>query len=166
MTILWTICINLLLWAFAFIYLRRRLDKQNDDKLRMDRIREQFNQLIMEMDQTTERNIQLIENKIEELKKFSHGADREIKLLEKQKQEYSQAMESYRELGRKEWKNLEPVKEDPLVEIIAQEPVEENSREKVNRLHKEGYSPDEIANEVNLPKGEVELIIRMSSMRG
>lgn len=165
MTILLSISINLLLWAFAYIFLRRRLDRHNDDNQRMERIREQFNQLIMELDQTTERNIQLIENKIEELKKISSGADREIKLLEKQKREYSQAMENYRELGRKEWKTVEQAKEEPIVEII-QEPVEEAPKEKVNRLYKEGYSPDEIAKEVNLPKGEVELIITMGNMRG
>lgn len=169
MTILITISINVLLWALAFIILRRRIDRQNDDRERMEKIREQFNQLIMELDQTTERNIQLLENKIAELKRLTQGAGKEIGMLEKQKLEYSQAMERYRELGRKEWKSAEVTaevkKEEPFV-VVPEEPVKENPKEKVKRLHREGYTPDEIAKEVQLPKGEVELIITMSSMRG
>jgi len=141
------------------------MDLQNADRQRMEKIREQFNQLIMELDQTTERNIQLLENKITELKQLAEGTGREIGMLEKQKQEYSQAMERYRELGRKEGKSTEVKKVEPVVEV-PEEPVKENSKEKVKRLYREGYSPDEISKEVELPKGEVELIITMSSMRG
>jgi len=160
------VLVNILFWALAVFILLRKINQRMDDSARLENLREQINQLIIELDQTTERNISLLEFKIEELKKITSKSDKEIQMLQKQKEDYSLAMERYRELGRKE----NPVRNEEISvkEKETNPPVvekkEQSAKEQAIELYRQGFSSEDIASSTGLPKGEVELIITMSSL--
>ncbi|MDA3850364.1 MAG: hypothetical protein PF447_03750 [Spirochaetaceae bacterium] len=162
MNLLWPLLFSAIAWFLLFYYLKRRLDSLSRDDGQIQRVRQELNQLIMELDLTTERNIELLENKIGELKGISNEAQREIQLLRQQKEEYSQALNRYRELGRKE-NNL--IGKKIHQEEKHTEPSKKLSpKERVLQQFRGGAAPEEIARIEEIPLGEVELIISLNNL--
>lgn len=68
MEILVGILLNLSLASLVYILLRRRIDARYTQKAFLEQIEKEVGQIVTDMNQTTERNIQLLENKLEAVK--------------------------------------------------------------------------------------------------
>lgn len=161
--------LNVLVITVCYILLRRYVDKRTSQNANLSEIRGQITKLIQELDETTERNIQIIEHRIEELKGLTRQSKKDIELLQNQREEYSNALENYRQLGRMEnpLRKAEPPQEPGAETIVedSEETQDKTPRQKVIEAHALGKSPGEISAELDIPQGEVELIIQMQQIR-
>lgn len=165
---------NVLLIAVGYIFIRRYVDGRTSQEAHLSEIRQQINQMIQELDETTERNIQIIEHRIEELKGLASQSRKDIELLQTQRNEYSKALENYRRLGRMEnplrsdekeafQENLSTEEKD--ANLDHQETPQSSPRALVSAALQEGLTPSEISAKLDIPQGEVELIIQMQRIR-
>lgn len=66
----------------------------------MEEIRREIGAIITEMNQTTERNIELIEDRIGRLKKLIEAADKRVVVMRREAERRDRAEETYSRLGR------------------------------------------------------------------
>ena len=105
--------------------------------------------MLVELNQTTERNIALLENKLNYLNSVMEQADKKIKVLEREKEKQDLSRKIYSELNR----NKRTVAE------------EKDYQEEVINLFNSGVAENVIAKRLNLPIGEVQLIISLNSSK-
>jgi hypothetical protein len=114
-------------------------------------IRNEVNGIIAELNKTTDRNITIIEEKVKQLETVLDKADKRLGLLKRENEKlgmgktYNDILSTVR-VSNKTVREAEP---------------EENTREKIIRFYKEGISPQVIASHINVPVGEIELIISL-----
>ena len=96
MEILVPLLVNLGAAALIYILLRRRIDVQYSQKAFLDKIQKEIGQIVTEMNQTTERNIQLLENKLEALKSLSERAQN---LITRGNSELHSLQDRYQQIG-------------------------------------------------------------------
>lgn len=96
MEILVPLLVNLGAAALIYILLRRRMDVQYSQKAFLDKIQKEIGQIVTEMNQTTERNIQLLENKLEALQSLS---DRAQNLITRGNSELHSLQDRYQKIG-------------------------------------------------------------------
>ena len=140
--------------GFIILYylLKYKTEKNLDPRLLIGRVREEVNQIIIEMNQTTDRNIALIEDKISNLMDLLKRADKQINLLKKESNKNIESNQLYNQL--KSYKKT--------LDIAAEK---ENIQEKILRLYGEGFSSSVIAGRTGMPIGEVELIISLAERK-
>lgn len=78
-----SIAVNLLLLAFFYILISRRFSSSRQNSTYLDEVRSELSQIVTELNQTTDRNIDLIEAKIIQLTRVVEDADQRITLLDK-----------------------------------------------------------------------------------
>jgi len=148
------ISIILLCAVFLYLILKRRIEKSIDPKALINEIRVEVDRIILQMNNTTERNISLIEDKIAALSDLLDKADKKIIVLKRESEKYSMSKD-YSTIIQKSKKNV-------IKDTKGNEPVfESDIKEKVIKLYHEGFSPSVIASHISLPVGEVELIISL-----
>ena len=76
--------INILILAIIYILLRRRLDRLTEPERITDALAGDLDIILSEINQATERNILIIEDKIKDLESVISTAEDRIKLLKKQ----------------------------------------------------------------------------------
>ena len=81
--------VNAAFLIFIFFFFKSRIDRRLRSNETLQVVREEINELIVELNQTTNRNVEIIEERIERLKEITQRADKRIGLLTK-------------EIGRKE----------------------------------------------------------------
>ena len=146
--------ISIILACFVVLYLilKRKIEKSVNPRALIDEIRVEVDRIILELNNTTERNISLIEDKMNQLSELLEKADKKIMLLSRESEKYNISKE-YSNILQKAKKRDVPDKNH----------IEETDmKEKVLKLYREGFSPSVIANHTNLPIGEVELIISLT----
>lgn len=167
-----TVLICLIICTVYFFVMYRiliyRLNKKVDNRAFLKSVKEEINSLITQINETTDRNVLLIENRLERLSSAISEADR--KLLEIRDEKLRDVKPPVKETQVKS-------KEKPicleLVEDETQEPqikneqvIEDNNtlpkRERIILLHKQGISPTVIASQTKATIGEVELIISLN----
>ena len=145
--------ISIIFICFVILYLilKRKINKSINPRALIDEIRVEVDRIILQLNNTTERNISLIEDKIKELSDLMEKADKKIVLLKRESEKYSIS---------KDYSNiLKNSKKKVLTSIESEQ--ETDIKEKVLKLHREGFSAAVIASHTNLPVGEVELIISL-----
>jgi len=158
--------ISLLTAGFFILYfiLKHNILKIiNPDSL-VKEIKKEVDQVIVELNRTTEGNIGLLEDKINTLSELLARADKRILLLQRESEKFTLG-KNYnnilKQAGNKTGETEIPVK--PEIEIEIKEPVKETTiQEKVLMLYAEGVSKSVIAAKLNLAMGEVELIISLN----
>jgi len=87
--------LNILAMVLIYLVLRRFVEKRFSSKGFVEEVQQEVGKIITEMNQTTERNIQVIEHHLEELKKISQRAEnlvvsasREVTLQEERVHKY------------------------------------------------------------------------------
>ena len=143
--------ISLALTALAlagfYIIFKRKLSISENQKKVLENIEGEIKSLIIEMNKTTDRNIELIEDRIRNLKSLVEQADKRITVLKKE-----QKIE------------MKPVKikqaEIPINTIKI--PKKLSFKEQVLDMHKKGLESKVIAAKMEANIGEVELIISLS----
>jgi hypothetical protein len=84
MSTLLAILLNILIAAVLYIILNRKIDQQLSPKEMLDRIRDEVEEIIKELNHTTDRNIGLIEDRIETLKGVLETVDKRLTLLRRE----------------------------------------------------------------------------------
>ncbi len=130
--------------------------------------------MIVEINQTTDRNIELIEDRVERLKTLLKDADRRIGVLKTEVSRQEKTAELYTHLGsrgRKVSQGASPG-EDAGAGVAGhpgsageQPPAAPENREakksRVVRLYLQGFSSQQIAAKVGVTVGEVDLMVAL-----
>ncbi|MDR0472551.1 MAG: hypothetical protein LBH43_02600 [Treponema sp.] len=163
--------IGLLLFLCAFFYLRHYIKKRTSTETALEGIREEVNRLLIRIDETTNRDISLLEDKELSLKALLEETEKRLKVYTRELDRSLASERTYRELG----KNLAvtettaPREEIPVEEQAAQEENREeipdntvsSSGEQIRRLANSGFSPALIASRLGISISEVELAIAL-----
>ena len=155
MTLAFTITgICLLAIYSVYFFINRKISRILDSEKILSKINEEINGFILELNQTTERNILLIEDKIEILSTLIKKSDNAILLLDKKL--YSKEVEPM------DYSHLAPKHHFP---ISGSEGNESNldANNEIIELFQQGFSADIIASKMGKSIGEIELVIAVKS---
>jgi len=163
------ILVNLAVLFGFFVFFRRRIDRALQSENILHDIRAEVDKMIVELNETTERNIGLVEDQLERLSARIGEADRRIVVLKKEGERTRP--------GDTVYTRLRPVVAVPTEvrgpkqpERVTEKPVEKapekkSIREQVLELYRSGLEAREIASKLNKTLGEVELIITLGTNR-
>ncbi len=137
----------------------------------IDSIKDEINHLVVELNQTAERNIGIIEARINRLQKLVDSADRKIALLGKEREKVKLGREVYDRL--KKSAPLVATSDSPSTETAVSPVPKEaadaalpepgrSSADEVLDLHRQGFDTRLIASRTGSTLGEVELIISLA----
>ena len=141
-----------------YFLVRREIKRIVNPKDVLREIEADVQSVLTELNSATERDVTIIEEATERLKKLVEEADKRIRVLEK----------TGTKRKTEEYTSLKPPvipiqKKDPVPEEKADMP-EKSDREKVIGLYRQGFDASIIAKRLELPLGEVELIISIGSI--
>ncbi|MFP4378667.1 MAG: DUF6115 domain-containing protein [Spirochaetales bacterium] len=161
------------------VALNGRIRARTSQQAALDEIKREVGSIITELNQTTERNIELVENRIETLRELIGEADRRVKALKRDIASHQQAGVRYDSRGtlQREDHLESALRNAPSIEEREApiEPTESyrrasppdtpetraNVREQVRALYLQGLSLERIAVRVGVTVGEVELILSL-----
>lgn len=167
--------INLIVIILIYIRLSLKIKKGNDSSQIISEIRQEVDELVVELNQTTDRNIGLIEERIRTLSQTMEEADKRIRLLKKSTDTHTMNTATYSRIGPRvqatSRENDSPPAEDRTIDNGTPSAEEsslnkgprtiEQSRERVKELRAQGMSSEIIASKLDFTVGEVELMITM-----
>lgn len=89
-------------WIIQYLLLRRRIDRTCRPPAQLERIRDEVDRMIVQLNQTTDRNVSLLEDRIRQLGELLAKTDKKIGLLrrEGEKHEVSQSVYNHLVRGR------------------------------------------------------------------
>lgn len=164
MTTVFTVT-GLCLLAIYSVYflLNRKISKILDSEKILSRVDDEVNGLILELNQTAERNILLIEDRIKKLNGLIKESDKSILLLNKQFDRQKIEPIQYNHLSKK--RNIIS-SEDESVKDLVQDDENLSGKDRILELSNKGFSSDVIAAKTGSSIGEVDLIITLNSRKG
>jgi TolA-binding protein len=148
-------------YAAVYLVLRRKIARTLSAATVLREVREEVNRILVELNQTTHRNVTLLEDRIASLAELLARADKKIALArrEAEKQELSEKL--YTELaGRRN--RPAATAPGPAEQEAAAPAAELDRQEQAVRLAQAGLSPALIARRLALSLGEVELILSLA----
>ncbi len=187
MTVVLGLALNVLVLAVGFVYLHTKLQRKFHPDAVLGEIKREVNSIIVELNQTTDRNIGLIEERIASLNAFSEKVDKRLAVLRREWEQYDTGTRVYTELkqyaaggdrarrtpsvksGETEPHSTDSRAGESGEQIGAAHEAQQNRdhiREQVVSLHRKGIAPNIIASRVGSTLGEVELIIALHAERG
>jgi DNA-binding NarL/FixJ family response regulator len=133
----------------VYLVLKAKLNKSVDPKAILEAIREEVDRIIVELNSTTDRNITLLEDKVQSLNTLLEQADKKIGILKREIEKHELSAKVYSELAnsRKE----------------VQKGEEQDRHTQVLNLHRQGMSKAAIAKRLGITLAEIELIITLAS---
>ena len=172
--------ILLIMMAGGFIYLKLKVDRVVSGEEWIRKIRDEIDQLILEMNQTAERNVALLENRVKVLQDLLDEADKKLQIMQKETEKSDLSRQVYSHL--KKQTVLPPSKESEndtpgLFDDISLESApatgssdteksvkDEDSRplkERVMDLYGQGFGAELISQRLGASISEVDLIINL-----
>ena len=136
-------------YFIVYLILKAKLNKSVDPKAILESIREEVDRIIVELNSTTNRNITLLEDKVQSLSTLLEQADKKIGILRREIEKHELSGKVYSELARSGNR--------------VQEPEEQDSRTQVLNLHRQGISPSAIAKRLGITLAEIDLIVTLAS---
>jgi hypothetical protein len=94
--------INLIVVVGLFLFLSRRLHQQYNSQRFLEEVQTEVNTIITELNQTTERNLQLIEERMEKLNTLILQVDRRILLAKTEEERRNESSGTYSQLQGKQ----------------------------------------------------------------
>ncbi len=168
-SILAVVAIQILGFVLILLFLRRWLRRNANAEAVTRKVREELSSLLVELNKTTEQNINLIEDKVESLNRLIDRADKKIGLLKRETEKHEVSRAVYSRINETRPPagsggaaaggagSGEPgVREGPPAGLA----------EKVIKLYREGFSAGVIAGHLGTTVGEVELIISLQEGKG
>ena len=136
-------------YAIVYLILKAKLRRSVDPKSILESIREEVDRIIVELNSTTDRNITLLEDKVQSLSALLEQADKKVGILKREIEKHELGSKVYSELahGRKG----------------VQEAEEQDRHTQVLNLHRQGISKSAIAKRVGITLAEIELIVTLAS---
>lgn len=164
MALLVSLAVNIIIVSLLFLFLTRRLVRKLSLEESIDELQREVGGIVTEMNQAAERNISLLEDKIEELRDIEQRIDRKITLLNREAERESESATTYREIVREAQKQQRRKPPEALPGGASESSPSDTRpvRERILDLHRKGISPNIIASRVGSTVGEVELIIGLS----
>lgn len=168
--ILITLSINIVFLVIFFIFFKRTIDRSLSTTEILDSVRDEVQHLIVELNQASDRNVGLIEDKIDRLQKLLSEADRKIVVLNRELDKHSVTTKLYDQL-RKSAAIENPIQKNRLPKpAIEESAVSEESKSRSNvqevlDLHRQGFTAGIIATKIGSSVGEVELIISLGEKK-
>ncbi len=164
MTTVFTISgICLLAIYSVYFLLNRKINKILDSKKLLSKVNDEVDSLILELNQTTERNVLLIEDRINKLSELIKSSDRSILLMNKELSKKGREPFVYSHLEKK--RIFPPIENERVKEPVKNDE-NLNEKKRIMELFNKGLSPAIIASKTGTSIGEVELIITLNSRRG
>ncbi len=99
-TVLLSIAVNALLIGLVYFLAKRRINRLLNGGEALDAIKEEINHLIVELNQTADRNIGIIEERINKLQELVRDADKKIMLLGKESEKLRLGTDVYDKLKK------------------------------------------------------------------
>ena len=161
------LCINIILMIIFY----RKTSRNFSQNAYRDRIREEVNRLIIDIEHESDHAVTILEDKIQQIEKLLSDTDKHIALVEQEHEKWNtqkEFLERYRNPNQKEAevsadtkKNTVMIYKKPIgmPEAAAHASPLLNPREQVIELARQGFSIDFIAEKVDLPLGEIALIL-------
>lgn len=175
------IIVNVLLVFLVFFYFRRKFQNLVKSDSLLSQVREEIQELLVEMNQTTERNLSLTEERIRRLTDLLEKADKTIVLLNRETKKTERVERTYtgikpktlvhtpEETREEDARNVTGRTAEKSVSVKAggdEKEQQKSSRERVLELNRQGISPGSIASKLGKTIGEVELIISLGDREG
>lgn len=180
---------NFILLFFIYKILDRKIKNRLAANKLLQEVRSEVELMVLELNQVTDRNVGLLEERISRLSKLLGEADRKIVTLSKEGEKYSLGGATYNQLRPKSRNPVEQTTEpsDPAKQLFFPEKPEESKtppeadkpskieetpenladvRGEVMRLYKEGIDKRIIASKLKKTMGEIELIISWEERKG
>jgi len=152
-TVLTCTLINIGILSIMYLVFRKKLEKAVTASSLVEHVRREIDELVVELNHTTDRNIELIEERIGRLNKLLKDADNRIVVLNRQ-QERPAVKDTYEDV----------VRPRPGAERKAEDR-EPTVKEKVLLLSGQGFDNAVIAGRLGLTLGEVDLIVSLETRR-
>ncbi len=177
--------ISIMILAVIYILLRRRIDKLTDTDMVSDELSKNLDVILSEINQATDRNVLIIEDKIAALETIIDKAEKRITLLNKivhsdadtaeraavkdrenRKQDKLKETEPEPEPGELTYSHLNKmnIMSGLVTPLAIKEKIPENRetvKDKILSLYRNGIDAAIIASSVGVNRGEVELIISL-----
>lgn len=131
----------------VYLILKSKLSKSVDPKAILESIRGEVDRIIVELNSTTDRNISLLEDKVQSLSSLLEKADRKISVLRREIEKHELSGKVYSELAEQRGQKME----------------EEDLQSQVLRLNRQGISASVIAKRLGITLAEIELIISLGA---
>jgi hypothetical protein len=160
------------------------IDRKSASVAVLDEIRREVGAILTEMNQTTERNIELLEDRISRLQETLDQADRRVSILRRENSRQHSAEKVYSHLatpsvpvqptgvpesasqgGGVESSGARPDRSEGPTASLEQQPDEMTQKERVMVLYRQGIPIERIASRVGTAVSEVELIVSLSERR-
>ena len=136
-------------YFIVYLVLKAKLKHYVDPKAILESIREEVDRIIVELNSTTDRNITLLEDKVQSLSTLLEQADKKIGILRREIEKHELSGKVYSELARNGKRVTEPEEQDRRAQVL--------------NLHRQGISPSAIAKRLGITLAEIELIITLAS---
>lgn len=165
--------LNIVALIGIYIYFKRRIDKSLRSNELIATVRGEMEQLVTELNQTTHRNVEIIEERINQLKAISARADKQIKLLTKEIEKKEKETDTYSSIRHKKFSEAEKENletgarkatdrgEAETTDVQKEKP----RRERVLELYRIGMNMEEIAKKLEMTMSEIELIISLEERK-
>jgi hypothetical protein len=153
--------------AIVYAVLRERLRRAASAAAQSQELREEVSRLVVELNQTTERNVALVEDAIARLNEVLARADKKIGLLRREADRHDGGLELYSRLADARPAPLpgngppQPGGTRAARAASAGTAPAADPRSEAERLARLGFAVPLIAQRVGLPLGEVELIVQL-----
>ncbi|MDZ7795136.1 MAG: hypothetical protein U5P10_16040 [Spirochaetia bacterium] len=184
--------ISIMIAGIVYILLVKRINREKSSTAITEQVRNEIDRMVVDLNQTADRNIGLIEQQLKSLTEMIQEADHRISLLQKHSEKLNRSTDTYNQIRPaqivKPKATPEPKaspapqasevsppnshtvdiseKIQPSTSVSesedAQDSVTTSKRERVINLHRQGISLDIIASRVGSTVAEVELIISMT----
>jgi hypothetical protein len=165
-----TLSINIVILSVFFIFFKRRIDRSLSTTEILDSVRDEVQHLIVELNQTSDRNVGLIEDKIARLQKLLDEADRKIVVLNRELDKHNVTTNLYDHLRKSAAVEMQVRKEPEPKPAIEEFAASEDTKSRLNvqeilGLHRQGFAASIIATKFGSSIGEVELIISLGEKK-
>jgi hypothetical protein len=187
----WFFSGGLVLWGFAFLYLRSYIKRRTAAAYILGEYSSEVNRLIAEIDAAADRDLTLLEDKISALRKLLDEADKRIRLQKNELEKQNAQEAAFAALGRRYVAKAETAPSlEPAPEAAAKpqaekapdaeatppralfirsslqiKPKDPPFAEQVLDLYRNGFSADLIAAKLGSTVAEVELVINLSAQQ-
>ena len=178
----------ILLWFLAFLYLKAFVRRRTSPDYILELLQEEVRQLEADIDEKTEQDLQLLEEKINSLREIINETERRIAVYNRELEKHGNEKQTLSALGKKPLvdrleaeppiivktvKKLPPDTKPPTVTKPAQPITITKAHEKLDikprpvkeriaELQKADFSPELIAKRLGLPLGEVQLYYNLA----
>ncbi|MDX9800197.1 MAG: hypothetical protein RBT69_02535 [Spirochaetia bacterium] len=173
MFIIITLLVNTLTLFLIFHYFKWKLTSYNfleGFEKKKDEFKNEIDEIIIEINRTTERNLQILEAKIIQLNEITDRSEKVFSALKKQKDTAENTDEIFQKLERKSNsdkieklgspQSVKPIKKNENSAVVR-----EDIRSKVMTMYQNGIDIELISRNLGITSGEAELIISINTIK-